>query len=128
MNDVLLDSDILIDFSKKDPFVTERLEELQKASACYLSIISYMELLIGARNKEESRIITSFLERGGFGIIHINLTISYKAVDLIKSFALSHGLKIPDALIAATALDENLSIYTRNLKHFCHIPNLKILN
>lgn len=126
MNNVLLDSDILIDFSRKDPFVTERLEELRKTSLCCLSVISYMELLIGARNKEESRIITSFL--GGFSIIHINLSISFKALDLMKSFALSHGLKIPDALIAATALDEDLSIYTRNLKHFCHIPNLKILN
>lgn len=42
----------------------------------------------------------------------------------MDSYFLSHGLLIPDALIAATAVEEGLTLFTRNLRHFQMIPGL----
>jgi hypothetical protein len=47
------------------------------------------------------------------------------AIDFLASF-LSHGLLIPDALIAATALEFNLTLCTKNIRHFQMIPDLEL--
>lgn len=44
----------------------------------------------------------------------------------MELFYLSHGLILPDALIAATAMEHNLKLYTRNTRHFRMIPELKV--
>ncbi|MBU2610429.1 MAG: PIN domain-containing protein, partial [Chloroflexi bacterium] len=43
-----------------------------------------------------------------------NERISSAAVELIRKYRLSHGLLIPDALIAATALTQNFDFITKN--------------
>jgi predicted nucleic acid-binding protein len=45
----------------------------------------------------------------------------------MQTFTLSHGLEIPDALIAATALELSLPLYTLNDRHFRMIPGLTVL-
>ena len=45
----------------------------------------------------------------------------------MDSFFLSHGLVIPDALIAATALEHGLALYTRNVRDFQMIPSLTLV-
>jgi predicted nucleic acid-binding protein len=45
---------------------------------------------------------------------------------LIDEYSLSHGLKIPDALIAASALALNMELFTYNLKDFSFIPDIKL--
>ena len=45
---------------------------------------------------------------------------------LLESYALSHRLSVPDALIAATALRHNLKLYTFNLKDFRYIEGLTL--
>jgi tRNA(fMet)-specific endonuclease VapC len=42
----------------------------------------------------------------------------------MTSFFLSHGLLIPDALIAATALEHGLDLYSKNVRDFRMIPGL----
>lgn len=59
-------------------------------------------------------------------IIPISLAISQAAYHLVESFFLSHGLLIPDALIAATALEQGLLLYRKNTRHFQMIPALSI--
>jgi hypothetical protein len=39
--------------------------------------------------------------------------------------ALSHGLQVGDALIAATALEHQLSVLTGNVKHFSAVDGLQ---
>jgi hypothetical protein len=46
----------------------------------------------------------------------------------MAQYSLSHKLTIPDALIAATALTHNISLYTLNLKDFRFIQGLNIYN
>ncbi|MBI2941727.1 MAG: PIN domain-containing protein [Chloroflexi bacterium] len=52
---------------------------------------------------------------------------SLTAYRLMDSFFLGYGLQIPDALIAATALEHGLTLYTRNLRHFQVIPGLIVV-
>lgn len=47
--------------------------------------------------------------------------------NLIEKFSKSHGLQIPDALIAATALELGLPLSTANLKDFQYIPDLQLV-
>jgi predicted nucleic acid-binding protein len=66
------------------------------------------------------------LERRGAVTMPITERISQKAIDLLEAFALSHCLQMGDALIAATALEHNLSLLTGNVKHFKPIPLLRV--
>ena len=48
------------------------------------------------------------------------------AIELIEQFRLSHGLLIPDAIIAATAISFNLKLFTYNRKDFFFIPGIRL--
>jgi len=58
--------------------------------------------------------------------IDISLPISRRAYQLIFHFSMSHGLVIPDAFIAATALEENLRLVTSNVRPFERIPGINL--
>ncbi len=49
-----------------------------------------------------------------------------KFLQLMEGYSLSHNLSIPDALIAATALEHMLELYTLNTKDFQFIPGLML--
>ncbi|MEG4117310.1 PIN domain-containing protein [Microcoleus sp. N9_B4] len=51
---------------------------------------------------------------------------SEQFIELMAQYSLSHKLTIPDAMIAATALTHNISLYTLNLKDFRFIEGLQI--
>ncbi len=52
--------------------------------------------------------------------------ISLLFLELMETYALSHRPGIPDMLITGTALDDDLSLFTLNVKDFHYIPELKI--
>ncbi len=83
-----------------------------------------MELIAGCRNGAELRQIQSFA--GNLVVLPITSSSSQTARQLMESYFLSHGLLIPDALIAATALDQALPLYTKNVRHFQMIPLLSV--
>ena len=58
-------------------------------------------------------------------ILPLTETISQRAITLMESLTLSHGLQMGDALIAATALEHQLSILTGNVKHFSAVEGLQ---
>ena len=87
-----------------------------------MSSITYMELKVGALNKREAGIIKKAFS--DFEIVEIFETISIKAKHLIEKYTKSHGLLIPDALIASTALELGLPLYTTNIKDFRFITDL----
>ena len=84
-----------------------------------------MELIVGCRNKTELQNLAKFLRR--FQILKLSERISEKSVDLLEQYRLSHGLLIPDALIAATALENKETFITKNQKDFRFINGLKLL-
>lgn len=117
----LIDTDILIDISKGNNKAVEFIDTLNYIK---ISVISAMELVVGARNKKEITTIEEFLSQ--YERLHINEEISVKALELIKQHSLSDGLSIPDAFIAATAINKNLILTTKNIKHFKAIKEIKL--
>ena len=59
-------------------------------------------------------------------ILPITPSITERAMALIDSHALSNGLQLGDALIAATALEHGLTLLTGNKKHFAKLPGLEL--
>ncbi len=112
-----IDTDILIDFSHEIPAAEQFLETLRNnGEASAISAITRMELVEGCRNKKELTEIIEFL--GKFKLIHFSEQISQKAIELVESYKFSHGLLIPDAIIAATAIIMNSELYSKNARHF----------
>ena len=87
-----------------------------------LSAITVMELLQGMGNKAELAQMKKKLKF--FDVIQFNEQISEKAIDLVEQFRLSHNLQIPDAIIGATAIVNQVPFFTYNLKDFRFMPNI----
>ena len=92
----------------------------------HISAITYMELLKGARNRPEQTAIKRFIHDLGFELIPINANISHRAMIYMEEYALSSGIDLADALIAATATENNTILCTTNHKHYKVIPSLEI--
>jgi predicted nucleic acid-binding protein len=121
--DGVIDSNILIDAMNGIVDAIAFLED-QQGTEVQISIVSAMELIAGCRNKTEMKELQRFFQR--CTLLPVTATVSQIAFQLMESFYLSHGLILPDALIAATALEHNLTLYTRNTRHFRMIPRLKV--
>jgi len=121
----LTDTDILIDATRGLEDAVAFLTAQQIASGVHVSIISAMELVAGCRNKAELAQVQQFLQR--VTVLPVSATASQTAYQLMESFFLSHGLLIPDALIAATALEYGLTLHSKNIHHFQMIPALMVV-
>lgn len=122
MADVLIDTDILIDFSRGMRATADYFAQASTTSILSISCITQMELIVGCQNKQALRTIDNFLIR--FQVIPVTPEITRKAIELLHDYNLSHGLLIPDSLIASTALTMGLPLMTRNQRDFQFIPNL----
>jgi len=123
MEIILLDTNILIEIFKGNSSIVSYLSKIDKTFA--ISSITQMELFYGAFNKKEIKTLDNFMKN--FHIYHLTPSISSTAVDLIKIYAKSHNLTLPDALIAATAIVKNVPLFTPNLKDFKYISQIKLL-
>ena len=120
---VLLDTNILIEYYKGNAAIQTVLQRIGFA-ALGISVITSMELLYGARDAQELRCLKQSLD--SLHHWYVTVPISQHALSLIESFAKSHTLQIPDALIAATAIEHQVPLYTLNTKDFQFIPVLTL--
>lgn len=90
-----------------------------------ISIVTYMELLQNASNKQQQAVIKSFLLEMGFTIVPLSENIGHRASIYIEEYSLSHGISADDALIAATAIENNQVLVSGNLKHYKPIHELQ---
>jgi len=113
----LFDTNILIDYLNAVP---EARDELLRYEQRSISIITWMEVLIGA--KPEVEIGTrAFLT--GFAVISVDDEIAERAVALRKA----HRIELPDATIWATADVHSMLLITRNIKDFPKgMPDIRI--
>ncbi|WP_029523187.1 type II toxin-antitoxin system VapC family toxin [Persephonella sp. KM09-Lau-8] len=121
---IILDTNIIIELFKGDVETIDLLKNIQEEDFA-ISVITAMELYFGAKNKRELNKIKKFL--GAFDLLLINEEISKIALELIEKYSKSHGLEIPDALIASTALYYNTPLLTYNTKDFKYIEGLKLI-
>lgn len=125
---MICDTDVMIDYwdttNSRHSATKKILEENIELGNVVLSAITKMELQLGAINKSDMQKIRMKLSR--FDIALLNNDITLKSFKLIENYSLSHGLTLPDGLIAATALVADLEFFTYNKKDFKFIPNLKL--
>jgi predicted nucleic acid-binding protein len=121
----LIDSDILIDARNGVVDAISFLAAQHAGAGVRVSIISCMELAVGSRNARDMAAILQFLRQ--VMVSHVTAPISDRAFAFIQTYCLSHGLQIADALIAATALEEGLTLFTRNVRHFQMITGLTVV-
>lgn len=119
----MIDTDVLIWYLRGNP---KAYETIEKIGVFCISVITYMELVQGMRNKKELFMLRKTLKEWNVGILHIDEDISAKAMHLVEQNYLSSSLQLADALIAATALSHGLVILTGNVKHYKIVKNLEM--
>src|ERR1700678_22828 len=118
----LVDTDVLVDVSRNNQAAARGTDRLGDHWA--VSAITALELISGAKNQRAVGLIDRLIEV--YETIPVNDAIGKGAYDLLKSYAKSNGLRTFDSLIAATAMDERLTLVTKNRKHFEMINGLAI--
>jgi predicted nucleic acid-binding protein len=104
----LFDTNILIDYLNG---VEPAREELRRYQEQLISPISWMEVMVGTRGEHEAA-VRQFL--AGFRHVVIDQEVSERAVRLRRE----HRIRLPDAIIWASAHSESALLVTRNAKDF----------
>jgi predicted nucleic acid-binding protein len=105
----LFDSDILIDFLVGE---SKAERELKRFSERLISIVSWSEVMIGADSEDEQIKCREFL--AAFTVIPFDQTIAEEAVRIRRGTR----LKLPDAIIWASAKANGALLVTRNTRDF----------
>ena len=87
-----------------------------------LSIVSKIEVLGFNGNEDELKRIAGFIGLGS--VVYIDEAIADKTIEVRKL----HRIKLPDAIIAATALVHGLTIISRNTSDFKNINGLNCIS
>ena len=105
----LIDSDVLLDFL--DGFAPAG-EELTRYRERCVSIISWIELIVGAKTATEEETRRAFLNH--FRILPLTSQVAEETIILRRKYR----MKLPNAIIWGTAIVENCLLVSRNRKHF----------
>jgi predicted nucleic acid-binding protein len=120
---MMYDTDILIWVQRGNAKAARMIEKDQQKS---LSIQSYVELLQGARDKVEQKVIRDFIYAFDFSIVPLTENIGHRALVYVEEYALAAGMRSADALIAATAMERNLELVSSNTRHFRAVKELRL--
>jgi hypothetical protein len=116
----LIDTDVMIDLSRGNAGAAGYVDALSDPA---ISIITAQELIVGARDKRDLHAIDSLVS--AYHVIHIDVAIGRRAYELLKRYTKSDGLRTFDSLIAATAIEQDCVLVSRNRKHFAMIEGLR---
>lgn len=105
----VFDTNILIDYLKG---IENAKKELEKFESKSISIITYIEVLVGLSSSPHQHDVQSFLE--SFEIHYLSLPIAELTIKNRKKYK----IKIPDAIILSTAEYHQALLVTRNTKDF----------
>ncbi len=120
---MLIDTDIFIWVQRGNAKAARLMEDARER---YLSAQTYIELLQGAQNKKQHQEIKEFLITFNFELLRFTENIGHRACVYVEEYSLSNGLRAGDAIVAATATENNLTLVTSNAKHFRSIKDLKL--
>lgn len=118
---LLIDTSIIIDFLRGYKPAINFLNNLKTIN---ISVVTQAELIEGCRHKDDLIKIKKLIAI--FEIISINYQISKTAIKLLEDYYLQQGILFDDALVAATAIENNLTLATTDKKHFKPLKNLTL--
>lgn len=105
----LLDTNILIDYLNGIPHARKEIARYEQPA---ISLVSWMETLSGVKDADEERVIRGFLQQ--FDIRSITQAVAERAVRVRRE----EGIRLPDAIIYATACEMGCLLVTRNTRDF----------
>lgn len=120
---MIFDTDVLIWYFRGNEKARKVIHSTQEIA---MSAVTLMELIQGVRNKQELNLLHKFITSNGIKVLYISHEINMHAIYLLQEYALSDGIQLADAFIAATSLHYGDEILTANLKHYRKLPNIKI--
>jgi len=120
---MIYDTDILIWVQRGNTKAAKLIEEDEDK---FLSIQSYMELLQGAKNKTHHKYVKDFITDFGFSILPFTENIGHRALIYVEEHALSSNMRAGDAIISATAVENNMILVSSNVKHFKVVKELQL--
>ncbi|MGZ3753801.1 MAG: PIN domain-containing protein [Mucilaginibacter sp.] len=123
MSFVICDTNIFISLFKNIHPTVEELK-LIGSNNVLITSISVMELYRGMQHKREMTDMQTKIKQ--YNVLHISEDVSKHAIELVHKFKLSHNLQIPDAIIGAMSVVNNIELFTYNLKDFKFIPGIKL--
>ena len=121
---MIIDTDVLIWYLKGNDRALQVIEGSKNFS---ISVVTYMELVQGMRNKKELAALRRALHAWKTRILYISEEISIKAMFYVEQHFLSHSIHLADALIGATAHVHALPILTGNDKHYRVMKGLELM-
>lgn len=126
MNKILIDTNIFIDHLRGfQPSTDFLLKVFQGEYNAQISTLTVMELFAGTMPAEaEKEKVVSLLEK--FSPVPVSSEIAEKAGNLLRLYR-NRGLAPVDALIAATSMEIEAILVTKDIKHFSVIEGLLTL-
>ncbi|MBS0619510.1 MAG: type II toxin-antitoxin system VapC family toxin [Spirochaetes bacterium] len=105
----VFDTNILIDYLNADKRAKKELDLYERR---LISLVTQIEILVGAKDKEDEAELRKFLR-------HFELCdISQEVAEFCIKLRQKKKIRIPDALIWATALHHECQLVTRNTRDF----------
>lgn len=120
---LMVDTDVLIWYLRGNEKAFKTIENYESFS---ISVITYMELVQGMRNKKELNNLRQSLHAWNSKILYITEEISAKAMFAVEQHFLSHSIQLADALVGSTAITHGLALLTGNDKHYRIMKSIQI--
>lgn len=114
---VLTDSDILIEVARgRDKNLVSRWLEVGQSDALILySAVSAAELWAGARPAEYTALEALF---DALLCVTVDAAVGRRAGEYLRRYRKSDAVELGDALIAASSVEREARLWTRNRKHY----------
>ena len=120
---MVVDTDVLIWYMKGNQ---KAFKAIEMSNHFFISVVTYIELVQGMRNKNELNNLRRALHGWDSKILYISEEISVKAMFFVEQHYLSHSIQLADALIGATVIAYGLPILTGNDKHYKILKDMQI--
>ena len=122
MTGYLIDSNVLIDHLRGRQHITEYIHRLyMTADPVYTSVVCLAEIFTNHYSEEQDAVDEVFHY---IVPLPVTMDLARHGGRYLQKFRKTHGLTLPDALVAATASINGLTLITSNTKHF-PMPDLK---
>ncbi|MEK7299367.1 MAG: type II toxin-antitoxin system VapC family toxin [Candidatus Margulisiibacteriota bacterium] len=121
---MILDTDVLIWAERGKKSAADLIDGIDTP---YISLQTYMELIQLAPSKKRVRLTQDFLKACGIIVLPLTEAIGHRAAIYIEELSMETGIRVGDALIAATAIEHRFPLVSGNRKHFRNINNLNLV-
>lgn len=122
---MVIDTSVFVEFLRAKNKTETILFRIPEENQLFISAVTLYELLMGAISLEKLNDISILTD--DIPVLSFNETVAKKAGEIYHTLRQSNKIiEFRDIFIAATAIANNLTVKTLNVKHFSRIPNIRL--